>query len=243
MSMSKHNKMFQWLNYRMKITIQDNRTIIGTFLAFDKHMNLVLADAEEFRVHYAKKKGEEREERRSLGLTLIRGECVISLSVDGPPPSDDASKFKAQAGIPLGPGMGRAAGRGMPMPSPMAAPGLAGPARGVGGPGAAMMAPTPVAAASAVSYGRGAPVPPGPPMMFGRGGPTQPPPPMFAGRGAPFPPPPGMMMTPGMMPPGMPGMPPAMFGRGAPPPPGAFGRGAPPPPGYFPPGGPPPPAQ
>jgi hypothetical protein len=38
----KGQKMMQFLNYRMKITLTDLRTIIGTFLAYDKHMNLVL---------------------------------------------------------------------------------------------------------------------------------------------------------------------------------------------------------
>lgn len=38
----KGQKMMQFLNYRMKITMTDLRTIIGTFLAYDKHMNLVL---------------------------------------------------------------------------------------------------------------------------------------------------------------------------------------------------------
>ena len=37
--------MMQFLNYRMKITLTDLRTIIGTFLAYDKHMNLVLVRA------------------------------------------------------------------------------------------------------------------------------------------------------------------------------------------------------
>lgn len=84
-------------------------------------------------------KGEEREERRSLGLIIVRGESVVSLTVESKPPADDKKKL---AGGAAGPGVGTPAGRGLPVAPMGAAPaGLSGPARGVGGPGAAQMAP------------------------------------------------------------------------------------------------------
>ena len=107
---------------------QDNRTIVGTLLAFDRHMNLVLGDSEEFRKVKSKKAaGALREEKRALGLLLLRGENVVSLQVHGPPPP-----VRAKVVAPKGPGKGVAAGRGMP----------AGMGRGMAGAGMGMgMAP------------------------------------------------------------------------------------------------------
>jgi small nuclear ribonucleoprotein B and B' len=93
------------------VTLHDGRFIIGTFLAFDKHLNLVLSEAEEFRTLKSKSGGsallEERTEKRSLGLVLIRGENVVSLAVEGPPPPSVTGKL-----TPGGPGQAVGAGRG-----------------------------------------------------------------------------------------------------------------------------------
>ena len=114
-------------------------------------MNLVLADTEEFRrVKKKPTKGAqsapgstaptramiESEEKRTLGLTIVRGTHIVSCSVDGPPPADPSARLGTSApggagGAPptlaAGPGISRPAGRGLPV-------GLSGPAAGVGGP-------------------------------------------------------------------------------------------------------------
>lgn len=112
--------MLQYLNYRMRIQLQDNRNLIGTLKGFDQHMNLVLADCEEIR------RIKNRDEKRVVGFILLRGEHVVSLSVEGPPPQEDDRIIPTQMAIPTavpGVGMGRAVGRGLPTPAvPMGPP-------------------------------------------------------------------------------------------------------------------------
>lgn len=158
------------INYQMRVTLNDGRQMTGQMLAFDKHMNLVLADTEEFRRVKRKAKTApgapqafiESEEKRTLGLAIVRGTNVVSCSVDGPPPADPSARLGPSApgfGVPsalaVGPGVSKPAGRGLPI-------GLGGPAAGVGGP-----APP--------GFGGFPPpgFPPGPPGFPGRGVPPR----------------------------------------------------------------------
>ncbi|OJJ83896.1 small nuclear ribonucleoprotein-associated protein [Aspergillus glaucus CBS 516.65] len=219
MAANRQGKMQNLINYQMRVTLNDGRQMTGQMLAFDKHMNIVLADTEEFRRVKRKSKPAagpnnaplvEAEEKRTLGLTIVRGTHVVSCSVDGPPPADPSSRLgtsvpgaaTAAATLAAGPGISKPAGRGLPI-------GLGGPAAGVG-------------------VGAGAPPPGGfgfPPAGFPGG-----PPPGFAGRGAPPGGPPGFGPPPGFAPQGAPpgafqpppGFQPPGQGRGFPPP--GFGR-------------------
>ena len=108
----------------------------------------------------------QREARRVLGLIILRGDEVVDLVIEGPPPADETRAAKSQQ-APGGPGMGRAAGRGMPVAAPGAAPaGLAGVAPGVGAPAPGQMMPRPSMAAPPVMHPPGMPPPGMPPPGF-----------------------------------------------------------------------------
>lgn len=183
------------INYRMRVTMNDGRQMTGQMLAFDKYMNLVLADTEEFRKIRSKSKSNappapgsaaaamvEQEEKRTLGLVILRGTNIVSCSVEGPPPSDPSARLGTSApgggpaALQAGQGISRPAGRGLPV-------GLGGPVAGQGGP----------------PPGFGFPPAGAPPPGFGRAAPPGGPPAGFGGQAPPFQPPPG-------------------FGRGGPPP-------------------------
>ena len=74
--------MFNFQNFSMRATLKDGRTFVGTLRSFDKHMNLILIDTEEYRQTRPKKGQVLNEQKRPLGFVLLRGEHVsISTSV------------------------------------------------------------------------------------------------------------------------------------------------------------------
>lgn len=116
----KGGKMMSLINYRLRITLNDSRQIVGQLLAFDAHMNLVLADSQEYRKIKSRKAKARaaaaakagtagvqddddeddvgasssapdaiQEQKRTLGLLILRGENIVSMAIEAPPPADD----------------------------------------------------------------------------------------------------------------------------------------------------------
>lgn len=124
--------MMQLINSRLRLTLSDGRTLVGQLLAYDKHLNLVLADVEEFR---STKGGEQR---RSLGFLVLRGKPIVSMCPEGVPEANRTRVPVAQQnaatkvpapGAPLtGPIPGMYTSMPYPIPSvpgaPTAVPGM-----------------------------------------------------------------------------------------------------------------------
>ncbi|KAH8740458.1 hypothetical protein FG386_002970 [Cryptosporidium ryanae] len=75
--------MQKYINYRVRVTIQDDRVMVGELMAYDKHLNIVLSDCQEYR--QIKKGGDSKELKRSLGLIMLRGENIVTLVAEAPP--------------------------------------------------------------------------------------------------------------------------------------------------------------
>ena len=108
-------------------------------------MNLILADTQEFRKLKTKKgtatEFEEREETRTLGLVLLRGENVVSIQVESAPKKKQ--KTTAAAAAAAG-GRGEAVGRGAPVIPGLMPPGMMPPPPGfMAGAGRGGMMPPP----------------------------------------------------------------------------------------------------
>ncbi|KAG2461581.1 RSMB protein, partial [Polypterus senegalus] len=163
----KSSKMLQHIDYRMRCILQDGRIFIGTFKAFDKHMNLILCDCDEFR-----KINHKIDQFSISGYVLTHFDLLAKISetlivVMTPQGRGTVAAAAAAAGASIaGAPTQYPPGRGAP-PPPMA--------RGAPPPG--MMGPPP-----------GMRPPMGPPMGMppGRGAPMGMPPPGMR------PPPPGM---------------------------------------------------
>lgn len=110
-TVSKRTRMSDLVNYRLKIHTVDNRTFVGRLLAFDKHLNLVLSDTEELRItnkslHELKNAAIKStvnvaQDKRLLGLIILRGDQIVNLSIESGPTTD----VKKRLGLTKGSGI------------------------------------------------------------------------------------------------------------------------------------------
>ncbi|CAE8620599.1 unnamed protein product, partial [Polarella glacialis] len=59
-------KLAAFFNWRVSVTLTDGRVLVGTLMAVDKHVNLVLCNTEEYRKYKVKGKPEGKELKRML---------------------------------------------------------------------------------------------------------------------------------------------------------------------------------
>ncbi|KAL8445831.1 hypothetical protein Emed_005311 [Eimeria media] len=113
---SKNARLQQWLNYRVRVVLQDSRMLVGTFLAFDRHMNVVLADTEEFRKQQPKRPdaslaGAGRGVPTGRGVSAVAPLGAAPVGLAGPVRGVGApAPHQMMGGPPMG--------RGAPMPPP-----------------------------------------------------------------------------------------------------------------------------
>lgn len=92
-SVKQNSRLSNLVGYRLRIITQDGRVYIGELMAFDKHMNVVLKNCMEERVPRTQIDKLRRDltdaavkvERRVLGLTILRGEQILSTVVEDKP--------------------------------------------------------------------------------------------------------------------------------------------------------------
>jgi small nuclear ribonucleoprotein (snRNP)-like protein len=66
--------MKDYIGRKLTVTLSDNREMTGRFVCYDRHMNVVLDDVSESR------RGKKGTQERQLGLVLVRGEHVRSVT-------------------------------------------------------------------------------------------------------------------------------------------------------------------
>jgi len=160
-------KMLGFVNWKVRVELTDTRAVVGQLMAFDKHLNVVLGDVEEIRlVMPDKKKGtiaKPVEEKRQLGMILLRGNQVLSMKPVSPPGPKPKLPSSTTAAAAVGP---------MPVPGapPQARPMMMAPPMMAGMPPMGMPGMPPMGMPP-----MGMPRPGMPPMMHMMGRPPMPP--------------------------------------------------------------------
>lgn len=91
--MKNSSRLSDLIGYKIRVITQIGRVYIGELMSFDKHMNLILGDCVEERIpktqieklRDAKDTGAVKSEKRILGLTILRGEHVLTTMIEDKP--------------------------------------------------------------------------------------------------------------------------------------------------------------
>lgn len=92
-TVKQNSRLGDLVGYRLRVITQDGRVYIGELMAFDKHMNVILKDCVEERVPKTQMDKLRKNladqavkiEKRVLGLTILRGEHILSTVVEDKP--------------------------------------------------------------------------------------------------------------------------------------------------------------
>uniref|UniRef100_A0A7S4WC68 Sm protein B n=1 Tax=Alexandrium monilatum TaxID=311494 RepID=A0A7S4WC68_9DINO len=124
-------KLSQFFNWRVSATLLDGRVLVGTLMAVDKHVNLVLCNTEEYRKYKVKGHPEGKELKRMLGLVVARGRNVLyvqpeALQKEELVETDKPQKKAAPKAAPAAPAAAAASGPAAAKPGglPSLPPGL-----------------------------------------------------------------------------------------------------------------------
>jgi small nuclear ribonucleoprotein B and B' len=129
-------KLATFANWRVSVTLNDARVLVGTLMAVDKHVNVVLHNCEEYRRYKVKGKPEGKELKRLLGFVVVRGQTIVyvnpeEMGKDELVEPTKPRKVKAAAANKAAPAAAPAAAPTMPtlpglpgMPKPGGAPAM-----------------------------------------------------------------------------------------------------------------------
>lgn len=75
-------RLAMFFNWKVEAIAKDGRTYKGILMGVDKHMNLVLHHCDEFRFYKVVGEPDLKEEKRNLGLMILRGDDIITVNPD-----------------------------------------------------------------------------------------------------------------------------------------------------------------